>query len=233
MPLARHLLAAGSRSIEFVGAYGFFASSDRTPDIALTSLTGGLSSAPQADDFVVVAWTNNSSSNLTGSVVSSGWTKVADEFGSDSYDCNMCVIYKVMGASPDTSVEIDQGTSVNCNALVYVLRNADQSSPLDTATQSSSGSNGAIPDPPSITTVRDNSVVLAIGAASEGGGIASFTAPSGYDDFHYRGGGFNMVGIGKKRVSPAGTENPGAFGGGSSSTTGSRAMATMAIRTAS
>lgn len=69
------------------------------------------------------------------------------------------------------------------------------------------------PDPPSITTTTDNSMVVCFGL-SNAGATTVWTAPSTYalgENGAAAGGGQNTFAY--KIITPAGTENPGAFSG--------------------
>ena len=57
------------------------------------------------DDIVIVAYAAGevSASDETMSMVTSGYTKVADLFSNDGRDTNFGVFWKVMGASVDTT----------------------------------------------------------------------------------------------------------------------------------
>lgn len=121
--------------------------------------------------------------------------------------------YQVMDSSPDSEVVCDGAGNVNdaVGYVVYILRGVDTGNVLDAAVQTAYTA-GANPDPPEITTVTDNALVLAAGTtdANETG----FNYPTGYTNQVVRNGNDVAdftVALCSTLVASAGAENPDAF----------------------
>ena len=170
------------------------------------------STAPIEDDVVIVLAANgNDLDNQNVGLVTSGYTEEGDLAVADDYHTK--VFSKRMGASPDTTVEIDGGgdTQNAVAGVAYVFRGVDTTTLLDAVitTAQQAGTNW---DPVLIVTVTDDAWVLAVGA---GGGNASATVyPTNYIN------GFTIARTDTHRVSVAGatreiasngSEDPGAF----------------------
>ena len=126
--------------------------------------------------------------------------------------------YKVMGATPDTDVEIDQSSSQVIAGLLRVYRGVDPTTPLDASSTITSGSTG-MPDPPnSSTPTVANCLALACGFLDDDDIESSVTAPTGYADVlakdtEVAGGSGATVMIASKLLPTAAADNPAAFGG--------------------
>jgi hypothetical protein len=146
---------------EFVGGYVTrITGSKGEYSVPLTLLTGGLSSSPSAGDIVIflyVAYSSAPDPDQGGL----SYTEVVDvNFGSAKVN----VYYKVLTSA---EITIDWDLGVNYSDLVgavYVWRGVDQSTPLDASTVLTTGVN-----PPSITTVTNNSIVIALVGGDDGG----------------------------------------------------------------
>jgi hypothetical protein len=165
---------AGSRplaGLEFVGAASASSNTDATPALSLTSLTGGIGSSAIAGDLVigVIAYVNSSGADVnleaSGDGTWSDYTEQADLFSDDSLESYLGVFLKVMGATPDTSIEFRtvgtngaRGTAIA--ALVY--RRASSTVSIQTAT----GIDTNRANPPTITPSTAGSLVLAIGTGA-------------------------------------------------------------------
>lgn len=219
----RLLMAGGGKPLAYVGAIGDFTSGDPVTATFSGSFSGGVDTALEEGDLVVVMWGLNEAQGGF-SVTSSGWTYAGSEAKGN---VTLAVAYKIMGATPDTSCTLNIGNSANCNYLVAAFRNVDQSDPDDSVTPLSADGSGDRPDPPAITVNTDGALVLAMGASNGGGGNTAFTAPSGYTNMTEQGGAFQKTGFCFKQVSAAGSENPGSFR--ASAGTGDWSAWTMAI----
>lgn len=136
--------------------------------IDLTSLSGGSDTQPREGDLVVLL--AGCSTYLDQTFTYPGtWTKETELYSNGTYDCNLAIGYKIMTSSPDTSVAVTLSTFGNnsraCALLAYVLRNVNQSTPIDVTTTTSTGSGNT--NPPSITPSTAGSWILACGGQSE------------------------------------------------------------------
>lgn len=185
-------------ALEFVGSRTATASGS----LSLTSLTGGIDTAPAENDIVFVAVSGSNSSDQNISI--SGYTEVADLYANSTFDINFGLYYKVMGASPDTTVTIPSLTSVQ--AVVYVWRGQDVATPADATATTSTATNTPQANPPAITTVTNGAVVIAFSAGAADG---TWTAPSGYSNVVTRTSFLNSVMVASKAVATAGSQDPG------------------------
>lgn len=230
---------AGS-SVKLVGYAGSASTNNSgvtSTSISLNSLTGGIGTAAQAGDLVILACAVGDISQNTPAA--SGYTSIANVYANNTTavfsDTSLGVRRKLLTAA-DTSVTVSwTAATFRWAAVAYVLRNVNSTTPLDaTATTSLSTTIGQ-PDAPSITTVTSNALVLAIGAANGATPpyLASLTAPSGMANLVSRLGynGSTAIAIASVKQSAAGAYNPNVFGGGSASGT-SAAAVTLAIRPA-
>lgn len=146
-------------SIQFVGqttARSLAAVS--TYNVSLTGLTGGIASSPREKDIVVATYcwasTTNDTVNLpSGNNSSTYQSLIADAYSNDARDTNGRAAYQIMGASPDTSVDVPSFSSTTngscCTILVF--RGVDPTTPIDVTVQSASGADSNLANPPSIT----------------------------------------------------------------------------------
>ncbi len=183
-------------------------------------------------DIVVLAMANGNNSDINLVINTTGYTELVELYANDSYDINLAVSYKIMGATPDTDVELTHSGSWT-TAVVHVYRGVDTDNPFDVALTSATGINSGIPNPPAITPVSDDTMIVIVGA---GAYYTSLTAPSGYSNtvqassLSYSAG-MSLLGIASKFLLTAATEDPATWGGSSSSPSCSWAAATLSLRT--
>jgi hypothetical protein len=210
-------------AIELVGSTTAAASGS----LSLTSLTGGIASAPAEGDivFAVVAGSNSSDQDIA----ITGYTEVADLYAnSTGFDTNLGVFWKVMGSTPDTSVTIPSLSNVR--AVVYVLRGVDTTTPMDATRTTVTRTNTGIPDPASITSVTANAMIL-IASATSAFGV--YVAPSGFSNTVKRESAEMNVLVSSKIKVTAGADNPGIWTGiDEDESVFSCASVTMALRPA-
>lgn len=205
-------------------------------NLSLTSLVGGVASAPAAGDLVVVSAGFVSTSNGNPGVGTAGYTEVADLYGNDNRDANFSVNWKVMGASPDTTVSCN-GSGLATDGAVcaaQVWRGVDQSTPMDTAATTATGNNSSVPDGPSIIPASTGAVVIATGLGTGTSVDTSVTAPVGYTnqvDTTVDPGNAAIVGMASKAWT-SGAENPAVWTTWTTSTGDSWGAVTLAIRSA-
>jgi hypothetical protein len=207
-------------------------SADITLD--LTALTGGLGSAAEEDDIVVLAFMYHYTADANMAPTTSGYTELADLYSNDTYDTNLWVGYKKMGSTPDTSVVVPTiGTPLA--AVVQVWRGVDVTSPIDVSTVTATGVNSALSNAPSITPTTNGATVVAVGAAATAGLYISGAPTSFYDyvgaNISYSGN-VGSVALAAKYNWTSGAVDPAAFAttGGSDSGSYSWAAATIALR---
>jgi hypothetical protein len=221
-------------TITYVGGRTQSQNSTAAWTVALTSLTGGVAATPITGDLVVVcrAWSTAVDRTLITS--STGWTQVAELYADDSNDVNFAVWYKIMGATPDTSITFNAhvSTTESSSVVVQAFRGVDATTPLDVTSTTSTGIDSAAPDPAAITPVTTGAIILVAGGSAHASGNSGFTASY---LTNFRSAGFNSTydstaGMGYTTWT-GGTYNPAVwtFGGGAT-TVASWAAITMALR---
>jgi hypothetical protein len=225
--------ATAAGGIKYVGGYTLDVGNANPVTFTFDgNLSGGLSSSPQQGDIVFIAvgasggspvtWTNSSGFTLLNNYY-------ADNIGSNA-DTSFGIFYKIMGATPDTSITISgSGFKV---IQAYVLRNVDDTTPLDvTPTSALTTTNGSTANPPSITPTTSGAAVIAIAGVSGAGSLTPLTAPTA-EDFEEGGSGFFRIGSGVFLYNwSSGAVDPPAYGGGGSNSRASAAV-TIALRPA-
>lgn len=227
---------SGLATLEYVGGRTQSGSGTTSNiQVSLAGLTGGTDTSPQENDIVVIAIELCGSSDKTYRI--SGYTQIVDLYANDTEDSNLQVGYKFMGATPDASVTISGGTGSSSDAyaiVVHVWRNVDQTTPLDVTPTTISQNNTGIPNPPAITPVTNNAVILVAAGTAHTGGTDTFSA--GYlDNFITVGGNDDSdatIGMGSV-VWTGGTYDPNVWGfSQSDSTAFSTNSVTIALRPA-
>lgn len=218
---------------EYLGGIGDFAINGENVTIDLTSL--GL----QQDDVVIAALGIAEDASVTATMVSSGWTNVVNIEAVDTEHAHLAIWYKVMGATPDTSVQAGP-SAVNTGDTtllqVRAFRGVDTTTPMDVTATSATHLNTAVPNPPSITTANDFTRVVAFGVASHTTGGASLSHDSGIEAIYTNGTNETTDGAMASVMflkGSSGSINPDAFTFSvADSTSFAAASATIALRTA-
>jgi hypothetical protein len=226
--------AGGNFQITYVGGTTatITPSTSTTTNVSLTSLTGGIASAPITGDIVIVYYGTGSAAARNISVT--GYTQVSKLTATDIEYTNLYVGYKVMGVTPDTQLT----ASATLNAadagavVVQVWRGVDTVFPLDVTSTTATSLNSALCNPPAITPITAGSVIVAGGAAAHTQGVITFGS-SNLSNFTTLGGPDSTndvtVGVGSKQWT-AGAFDPAAFTfGAADSTNFSWAAVTLAL----
>lgn len=192
----------------------------------------------QQGDLVIVAtgYVTVGGANGNPGVSTSGYTEVADLFSDDGREAQFSVNYKLMGATPDTTVACNGSGSASLGAagIAYALRGVDQTTPLDVTSTTATGIDSAVPDPPSITPTTSGSYVVITGCGTAANLDETVTHPTGYSNGVIVGSDPSTavhVACASKAWT-SGAEDPGAWTDWTTSTTDAWAAATMAIRPA-
>lgn len=208
-----------------------------TYNIDLTSLTGGIGSAPIEGDIVIVTTGIASTSDIDMAV--SGYTELADLYSNDVRDSNLFVGYKLMTSTPDTSITVPgSGDAAQGGASAAVVwRGVDQSTPIDATTTTQTSIDTPRFDPASITTVTPGAVIMACGMGTGDSTPLALTPPSAVEHpVTTEGAGTTMstlIGVWARYVNQgASTQNIAASGSGETSLSDSYAVATVALRPA-
>lgn len=228
-------------TLQYVGSSSC-AGTGATYSCSLTTLTGGIAGVAATGDLVIVVtgWSSAADGN-PGVTTPTGYTEVYDLWANDARDANLSVNWKIMGATPDTSVTVSGfNNAANGGAtVVHVWRGANQTTPMDVTPPAGvvTPGNQAHPDSPAITPVTSGAVVLTVGGGTGDAGPLAHTAPTGYGDTRSATGvGSTMsfiVDIASKAWSGSGAEDPAVWTGGDVDTNSdSMAAGTLAIRPA-
>ncbi|MGE0853869.1 MAG: hypothetical protein AB7O44_30375 [Hyphomicrobiaceae bacterium] len=161
----------------------------------------------QGDIVYAITGRNN---NTALTITSSGWTQVA-AVGSAGNNGRLEVWRKVMGSSPDTTIDFSDTVQPR-TCITIALRVVDTTTPED-ATPTTAIITGAasFPNSPSITTATNGALVIA--AFTNPANDAVFTNPTGYTDQVAIAGANRTSGLSIKTVATAGAEDPGAWAG--------------------
>ena len=204
--------------------------------VALTGLAGGLATAPAAGDLVIVSFATGAigtQADITYRI--STYTQIADLYGNDSYDVNLQVGYKIMGATPDTTATITAGsgsTSFNYTVTVSVWRGIDPITPFDVTSTTAILLNTGIPNPAAITPVTPGARIVVTSATAHVAGVGTFGAAYLSNFLTVTSNGSYDSTIGTGHVSwTSGAYDPAAWTTGfTDAATYSTASVTMALR---
>lgn len=202
--------------------------------VSLTSLSGGLATSPSIGDLVVVYYgIGATSSALSPSVASAGYTLIATRGANDDNDANLGVSYKVLSTAETTVDLVSTGLAGRGGAVaIYVLRGVENKYSNFFNVITASGANSVLCDPPAITPTTQGSVILAGGVGAHARGAATFSSS---DLTSFISAGVNATGvdatIGLGYVDwTSGEFDPAAFTFSSSNSTAySWAAATMSL----
>lgn len=212
----------------YVGSqrYAYLASAaSRT--FTFTTLVGGSRSAPVENDIVFISM-YNTGANAAFSTVSAGWTEITELFhNSASGSGNFAVYYKVMGATPDTSMTVDFSPNAATWGYAYVLAN---SSGLDNTTTSWSGISTTVNPPANtVATAGSTALVIATIQSTTAQDFTAFTTTELLNFVSYATAGHGQA-LGIIPELPAGGIDPIVLGGGASSSNASGAAVTIIVK---
>ena len=190
-------------------------------DMALDSLQGGIASAPAQDDIVIVVNTIANATDGNPGVGTAGYTEIKDAFnGVDTNKTNLSVNYKIMTASPDTTVSCNpsSGTTISSVCLAMVFRGVDILNPMDTASTSAASTLNTSEDVdcPSIQPVTSGAFVVCTGGAAGANTQGYTSGPASYIDAAHiltpTDIGTDAAAVGSYLLwDDVGAENPGAY----------------------
>lgn len=174
----------GTSSIDYVGGrIDGYGGSTGEGSLALSSLSGGLASSPSTGDLVIVGWSMCGNMGDKDMYVTTGWHEVADLFQTSTGGAlaNFGIFYKFMGTSVDATCVVNSSNSTGGRAgFILVFRGVDQTSPLDVAAVTATGSGIGLPTIQGIAPATSGSIILPMGMASAS---AVFTQGGELDDF--------------------------------------------------
>lgn len=130
-----------------------------------------------------------------------------------------CSVFRRVADSEPASYTptVDNGADVGLVGKMVVFRGVDAVTPVDATATTATGSGDANPNPPSITTVTNGAVVLAVGFADDDLGAygsvpADYSDPAGLGTVVSSGGGNGCsLGVAWNTIAALGAEDPGTF----------------------
>lgn len=199
------LPASGSSApIRYVGGTTYSNTAvQSSASVSLTSLSGGLSSAPETGDLVIVFLAAPQSSALAAT----GYTQVTYMPPGGSYTNGLYVGYKFMGATPDTTVTLTAtaGNAVNNaeTAAIQVWRGITRNgSPFDVTPVTAKAAGSVRVNPAAITPVSYGSIIVCGGVGDAGStGAQTFSSSELKGFLSVGGNGVNRdstIGMGYK-----------------------------------
>lgn len=172
------ILGPTVETIQFVGGTTLAVVGGTTNvSVPLTSLTGGIGSAPQFGDLIIVAVERCGTANKTYNIA--GFTQIADLYQNDTEDSNFHVGYALATPIPQTSVVITGGSGAAADGMaiaVQVFRNVNQTTPLDVTSTTTGAINGGAVNPIAITPVTSGAVLVVTGGAAQDATSFNFSA---------------------------------------------------------
>ena len=114
-------------------------------------------------------------------VGTAGYTEMTDLFVSDNNSVNFSVSYKLMGATPDTTVSCNGNVSsptFGSACVVYVWRGVNPVTPMDVASTTATSASSASPNCASITPVTTGAVVMCTSAMASANVSTASTSPA-------------------------------------------------------
>lgn len=168
------------------------------------------------NDVVFVAYGITNPSDAPMTVSTSGYSQPVELYADDDHDVNLAVAYKIMGDTPDTTVQVRGPGSVQRAGIAVVMCfRWINDSVIDVTPTTATGANSIVPDPPSITPFNPNAIIMAVGAAACTAADAVGTAPTGYTDLTAASIAASVdslvIAMALKPWSGSGAENPGTF----------------------
>lgn len=193
---------ANAPGVLFIGSisYAQDASGSDTYNLPSGVREGDLIICIRANDLTDAGW--NTPTNYT--------QLVANTAG-----CYYQIAYNLLAAAEDT-IDIDNAsTAVKSAIILLAFRGVDQATPIDAVCAAQGSGTGSDPDPPSVTTVTNGAIVVAVGFMDDDN-ITSCSGPSGYSNTIFKAAGdavdsscSNMAAT--KKVTSAGAEDPAVF----------------------
>ncbi len=170
------------------------------------SLPGSLAE----NDIVVVALSSDLSLD-SSTIVSTGWTVL---WQSADISPENWIVYKIMGATPDTGIEITRGTSEGV-VVCMAFRGVDTVTPVDNGISSAADGTGpTYPNPPSHTTITAGAMRIVTGHLDDDSD--TLAAPSGFETnftSHAFAGSDATTAMGYAVAASAGALDPGEMTG--------------------
>ncbi len=181
---------------------------------AVPAGTGGhvhtFSVAPIEGDLVLIMRAHNNS--ITGApILTSGYSTI--HYPAES-NPGVALQWKIMGSTPDVSINVDEHTTKNTAAVLYIWRHVDASTPIDN-TYNRTSSSGTAGNPPSHTTLT--ALAMRMVTTHLNADNSTSSAPAGFSNYkgQQAGGPANLSAsmfVASAFAEAAGALDPGVFG---------------------
>jgi hypothetical protein len=205
--------------IQYVGGktVSITPSTSSNTTISLTDLTGSPDPTLLPGDIVIVSYVIGSTTGAGGpNVTSNTYTVISTLESVDGSSTQLYSSYKIMGATPDTSVTVTPTTSTGRGGVVAIqaYRYVDEVFPIQQPDNTATFINTVRPTPPTITPWANDSVAVIVGAGAHTRGNVSYTS-TGLTSFITSGSTDattdSSIGMGF-RVIQSGSYSPNQFG---------------------
>jgi hypothetical protein len=168
-------------AISYVGGQTAGRAGNTGTSVVTFSFSGGSNTTPSAGDLVVVTIVVGSAGrNPMIDLSAQGYTNLTQlNPNTASIDTSLCVCYKIMGGTPDTTVTMPS-TGNNADAQrwsIQCFRGVDATTPMDVTPVSATGINTTRADPAAITPVTAGAwIVICAGGAAATATALTFAA---------------------------------------------------------
>ena len=165
-------------------------------------------------ETLVIAWLGGGTSTTADAPTITGFTSIESESAPATSIPRFRLMYKY---GPGATAILDPNSGLlNAAYIIWSIASGPATLSGSDSSKANDDSPAAVPDPPSVTTLTDNSLVMAFGAMTDITADTGWSAPSGYSGLKVQSAGDslsqNAVIMGAwKIVSTAGAENPGTF----------------------
>ncbi len=232
-------------AITFVGSHveTHAATSAQTVNFSSLLNTAGGTPTVLTDDIVLVAVENASTVNRgDATLIPSGYTSMhTADYQNGTHDSNFKVSYKVMGATPDTSVAIpaSNATTAGVAYAIYVFRGVNTITPADVTTVVTGAINTGKVNAAAITPVTAGAWIFVAGGAAVAAGAVfaqAATPDLSTTTNHFRTATITSttndanIGAGIKTDWTSGAFDAAAWNGSTATTTDSWSAVTVALR---
>lgn len=178
---------AGVSGMTVAGTGSGYGQSVSSADVSISLAGLGVSEF----DLVLIFFAHQNTSNMTYGLT--GYTQMADLYANDLRDVNLWAGYKVQGSTPDTSITATNmpGGTQDYQYVIFVLRGADQSTPMDATPTTNTVTSDDDIVPADITVATDGSFVLVCAACSQAN-AGSYSSSDPFDYFLSREDGTRL-----------------------------------------
>lgn len=230
-------------AISFVGSYVGTHAATTQQTINFSNLRNESNAQPTLleGDMVFVAVENSSTVDRTqAQLTPNGYMALhTDNYQNDSNDSNLLVSVKIMGATPDASVvlQASNATTAGVAYAIYVFRGVNPVTPMDVTPVVTGAINTGVANANAITPATPGAWIVAFAGAAVAAG-AVFTNPAGMSSTtnHFRSATITTT-TNDANIAGAiytgwtsGSYDPAAFGGSTTTNTGSWSAVTLALR---